>query len=127
MIMMSYRDAVTVLAGHKAPGETQERWLERAATRAGLSFRTMKALFYGETTDPPASVDRALELALAGVGAMARGARHDLARLEARIEALERLLARRAPLPLADELPDVSADPRRTPVPVARTPPLPRR
>lgn len=93
MLNMTFRDAVTALAGVKLPGDTQERWLERAATRTGLSFRTIKSLFYGETSDPPTSVSRALEQAMAMGGLATKGARHELALLEGRLAEVERRLA----------------------------------
>src|SRR5258706_4890897 len=47
----SVRELVAVVAGPRSWSDTRESWLNRAARRAGISFRQTKALFYGEITD----------------------------------------------------------------------------
>lgn len=51
-----WREEITVIAGPYSPSDTRESWLSRAARRAGVSVRTAKSLFYGETIDPRDSV-----------------------------------------------------------------------
>ncbi len=98
MLTMSHRDAITLLGG-AALAENRLAGFEQVARMTGLTFSMVKRLFHGETSDPPASVERALELALAQGGMIAKGTRHDLALLagrldeqEERLAALERLL-----------------------------------
>lgn len=55
-LALEMRRSIAALAGARSFTETRERWLERAARRAGISFRTAKALFYQEQRDPRASV-----------------------------------------------------------------------
>lgn len=50
------KEAMTVLAGQRLPSDTRESMLARAARRAGISYRQAKTFFYGESTDPRASV-----------------------------------------------------------------------
>lgn len=71
------RAAIIDLAGPKDWIDTRQRWLERAARRAGISFRAAKALYYGETPDPRSSVVEKIRAALKQhkekVGERARG------------------------------------------------------
>jgi hypothetical protein len=48
----SMRELVTAVAGPRDWADTRESWLARAARRAGISYRQMKAIWYGEITDP---------------------------------------------------------------------------
>lgn len=54
------RDAIIELAGNRALFDSRERWLARAARKAGISTRTAKSLFYREKNDPRASVAAAV-------------------------------------------------------------------
>lgn len=47
----SMREHIATLAGPRQWSDTRESWLARAARKAGLSYRTIKALWYGEITD----------------------------------------------------------------------------
>lgn len=47
-LAVEMRNAVILLAGERAWGETRQRWLERAARRAGISYRQARRLFYSE-------------------------------------------------------------------------------
>ena len=58
---LSLRDAITLL-GRDA--QTREGMLSVAARRAGISFSQAKRIFYGETTDPKASVRHKIERAI---------------------------------------------------------------
>jgi hypothetical protein len=46
--MLSGRELVAAVAGPRAWSDTRQSWLNRAAKRAGLSYRTIRAVFYGE-------------------------------------------------------------------------------
>jgi hypothetical protein len=46
------RELVAAVAGPREFSDTRESWLNRAARRAGISFRAAKAVFYAEITDP---------------------------------------------------------------------------
>lgn len=48
----SMRDVVAAVAGPREWHENRKSWLDRAARRAGITYRQCKALFYGEITDP---------------------------------------------------------------------------
>lgn len=89
MLTMSHRDAVTVLGG-PVLAANRAKGFEQVAAMTGLSFSMIKRLFHGEAADPPASVERALELALAQGGLIAKGTRHELAELAGRLERAER-------------------------------------
>jgi hypothetical protein len=45
------RELISAVAGPRSWSDTRESWLNRAARRAGISFRQTKALWYGEITD----------------------------------------------------------------------------
>lgn len=47
----SVRELVALVAGPRQWSDNRKSWLERAARRAGISFRQAKALFYGEIAD----------------------------------------------------------------------------
>ncbi len=47
----SMRNLVEAVAGPRTWSDTRQSWLNRAARRSGLSFRTIKGIWYGEITD----------------------------------------------------------------------------
>lgn len=51
-VAIEMRKAIIELAGSRAVFDSRTRWLERAAEKAGVSYRTAKALFYCEATNP---------------------------------------------------------------------------
>ncbi len=55
-LAIEMRNAVIALAGERNWGETRQRWLERAARRAGITYRSARALFYCEPHQPRAAV-----------------------------------------------------------------------
>ena len=66
------REIVIAVAGPRDFNDTRETWLRRAGRRAGVSFRQVKAIWYGEISDPhhrsvrlmqDAAMKRARELA----------------------------------------------------------------
>lgn len=62
------RDLVATVAGPRQWGDTRESWLYRAARRSKLNYRTIKAIFYGELTDPNHAAARQLRDAAARFG-----------------------------------------------------------
>lgn len=65
---VALRDLVASVAGPRQWSDTRESWLNRAARRAQLSYRTVKSLFYGELTDPDHPSARKLRDAAARLG-----------------------------------------------------------
>lgn len=49
---VNWRDEIAWIAGPFGYQESRESWLARAARRAGVTFRTIKALFYGQRVNP---------------------------------------------------------------------------
>lgn len=43
---------VATVAGERTWGDTRDSWFERASVRSGLPFRTIRAIYYSEITDP---------------------------------------------------------------------------
>lgn len=65
---INWRDEIALVAG---PYDGNRKgWLSRAARKSGATYRQIKALYYGETTDPKLSVAESV-LAAARVEAMA--------------------------------------------------------
>lgn len=46
------RELIATVAGPVQFTDNRKSWLSRAARNSGLTFRQVKALFYGEITDP---------------------------------------------------------------------------
>lgn len=46
------RELVAAVAGPKADWGGRDRWFEKAARLAGLSYRQVRGVYYGEITDP---------------------------------------------------------------------------
>ena len=46
------RELVAAVAGPKAEWGGRDRWFEKAARLTGLSYRQVRAVYYGEITDP---------------------------------------------------------------------------
>jgi len=88
------RQAIVVLAGERSWSETRPRWLERAARRAGISYRTARALFYCEPHEPRASVVERVRQAAEQATRKVEAAKHDpeIADLVARIARAEERL-----------------------------------
>lgn len=45
------RELIAAVAGPRTWSDTRESWLARAARRAGISYRQVKSLWYGEIKD----------------------------------------------------------------------------
>lgn len=50
--LFALRELVAAVAGPRQWSDTRESWLNRAARKAGISYRQAKALFYEEIKDP---------------------------------------------------------------------------
>jgi len=57
------RQLVAAVAGPREFSDNCKSWLNRAARRAGISYRSVKAVFYAEITDPNHHAVRLLEFA----------------------------------------------------------------
>jgi hypothetical protein len=55
------RELVAAVAGPRQWSDNRKSWLSRAARNAGISFRQVKAVFYGEITDENHSAVRLLQ------------------------------------------------------------------
>ena len=82
------------LAGPLQPSDTRESWLARGARRAGVSHRTARAIYYGETTDPRTSVSDRIRAAVTRLrGEQLKRAQHEHQDILGRIARLERHLS----------------------------------
>jgi hypothetical protein len=53
---VNWKGEIGTIAGAFLPSDTKESWLARAAAAAKVSFRQVRSLYYGQTTDPKYSV-----------------------------------------------------------------------
>lgn len=53
---LSWQDEIATIAGPRLHGDTRESWLARAARKSGTAFWHVKALYYGQLTDPKFSI-----------------------------------------------------------------------
>lgn len=58
------REAIVAIAGGREDADNRESMIRRAASRAGISYRQAKGLYYGETKDPRASIAQRINQAL---------------------------------------------------------------
>lgn len=90
------REAIIALAGPRGDVDTKESWLNRAARRAGISYRQAQRLYYRECRDPRYSVVERISKALATHNRKAAGAniadiatiRNEIDRLSAQLDLL---------------------------------------
>lgn len=78
---LNWQEIVGEVAGPMMPSDTRESWLARAARRSRLSYRQIKALYYGTCKDPKTSV-------ALGVLTAADKARKEASELASRFESL---------------------------------------
>jgi len=83
----SLRELVAAVAGPRSWSDTRESWLARAARRSTISFRQIRAIFYGELIDPDHPAARKLRDAAVRLG------RSETADLAGRFETVTRALA----------------------------------
>lgn len=94
-VAIEMRNAIVELAGNRAVFDSRSRWLARAASKAGISARMAKALFYCEVADPKSSVVEQIRAARARKqqdDALHNAATETYADLKARIQRLESAL-----------------------------------
>jgi hypothetical protein len=53
---LDWQEQIATIAGPRQPSDTKESWLARAARKSGTAFWHIKALYYGQLTDPKYSV-----------------------------------------------------------------------
>jgi hypothetical protein len=82
----SLRELVATVAGQREWTDTRESWLARAARQAGVSFRQIRSIWYGELTNPNAPSARKLR------DAAARAGRAEARALAERFETMARAL-----------------------------------
>ena len=91
-VAIEMRKAIIELAGSRDVFDSRQRWLERAADKAGISCRAAKSFFYCETANPnSSSVDkvRAARARKKKDESIVDAARATLAEMLARIQRLE--------------------------------------
>jgi hypothetical protein len=49
---VALRELVVAVAGPRKWSDTRESWLARASRKSGVSYRTIKSIYYGEIEDP---------------------------------------------------------------------------
>ena len=76
---VNWQSEISAIAGPVQSSDTRESWLARAARKSGSRFWHIKALFYGQLTDPKYSV--AFKVLSAAEKARINAARSDMARL----------------------------------------------
>ena len=87
-------DAMIRVAGPREWSDTRESWIARAARRAGVPFRTARAVFYREIRDPKWSVVETIRAAARAFDEHNESkSRDELIALRARIERLEQEIA----------------------------------
>jgi hypothetical protein len=60
-VAINWRARIEAIAGDPQGADTRESMIARAARKAGTSYRTTRALYYGETTDPRYSIGRKID------------------------------------------------------------------
>ena len=92
-IAIELRNALIAVGGERGWNETRQRWIERAARAAGISFRTGKAIFYCEPSDHRSSAVESLRAAAARkVMQQEDAAANDYADIASRLARLESTL-----------------------------------
>lgn len=90
------RSLVAEVAGPRLPTDNRKSWLNRAARSAGVSYRQIKGLFYGEISDPLHRSARLLRDAAERDSAAKRAAKDEA------LSAIRTLMARRDKLAATD-------------------------
>jgi hypothetical protein len=49
---VNWQEEIAIIAGPYGYRDSRESWLSRVATRTGVTFRTIKSLFYGHHANP---------------------------------------------------------------------------
>jgi hypothetical protein len=85
---VGWRAEISAIAGPLEAFDTRDSWLHRAARRALVSHRHIKALFYGEMADPKYSV--AYKVLIAAQKARVDAAKIDAQALSKKFETIAR-------------------------------------
>ncbi len=88
---VDWKAEIGAIAGPLGPSDTQESWLARAARRSQSKFWHIKALYYGQLTDPKYSV--AYKILSAADQARIQEAKRDATKLATIFEAAARNLS----------------------------------
>lgn len=88
-LAIEMRQAIVTLAGERSWTETRQRWLERAARRAGITYRSARALFYCEPHQPRAAVVDQVRAAVSQQKREEAISREELAEMRTRIALAE--------------------------------------
>lgn len=92
-VALEMKRSIWLLGGGSAVHGNRDRLFEKAARKAGITFRQARSLFYGETVDPKHSVVERVRNAVAALDRKNQEAARDEYRtLLARIERLEQAL-----------------------------------
>lgn len=91
-LAIEMRNSIAFIAGERSWGMTRQRWLERAAKQAGISYRSARALFYLEYTPRADLVERVREAARRRRNDTLRDARNEYAKLVEQISRIETIL-----------------------------------
>lgn len=83
---VEWQGEISAIAGPIQSGDTRESWLARAARKSAVTFWHVKALWYGELTDPKYSV--AFKVLSAAQKSRIDAARHDAAALSTKFETI---------------------------------------
>ncbi len=83
---VGWRLEIAAIAGPVLPEDTRESWLARAARSAAMPYRHVRALFYGEMTDPKYSV--AYKVLIAAQKARISAAKMDARALSTKFETI---------------------------------------
>jgi hypothetical protein len=81
-----WREEILAIAGLFQAGDTRESWLARAARKADITHRHIKAIFYGEMKDPKYSV--AYKILSAAQKARVDAAKLDASALSSKFETI---------------------------------------
>ena len=87
-IAAELKQGIAELAEPRSPEDNRKSMIARAARRAGINYRTAKALFYEEIPDPKYSIVAAVR------GALARKAANQEAKLDVEYRELRERMAR---------------------------------
>lgn len=97
-VVLEMKQSIVALGGPRQPEDTRESMINRAARKAGISFRQAKSFFYGESSDPRASVVERVRAAIDNANAAQEAkVRDEYRTLVEQIELLQHRLAAIAP------------------------------
>ena len=130
-VSIEMRESIISLAGERGWCDTRQQWLEVAARKAGISYRSAKSLFYAEMPDPKASIVMRVRAAIEKKQAVKEGqAKNDLtkaaqsgdsrARMYLNDVLAGKLSAHKACIEMGWRKPAVTVPPKRLPTRLAK-------